>query len=218
MKKTIITLLALCGVASAADVTKDDFGDNLNRVSISLDDVATSFSSGTFAVSFEAESSYALDLNLQMGDGIKGGESFYISVSGNNTYLSITAPNLDLMNSMVMLPAEYRGSFLLQCVNNNGFVITLSHFDEGTQLFTPIHEVTTNCTFPSSLNTATFNVGTSNSNSSSPVSELRIWEGIVTETEMANPPAALSPVVPEPTTASLSLLALAGLAARRRRK
>ena len=214
MKKTIITLLALCGVASAANVTKDDFEDNLNRVSIFLDDVATSFSSGTFAVSFEAESSYALDLNLQMG----GGESFYISVSSNNTYLSITAPNLDLMSSMVMFPAEYSGSFLLQCINNNGFVITLSHFDEGTQLFTPIHEVTTNCTFPSSLNTATFNVGTSNSNSSSPVSELRIWEGIVTETEMANPPAALSPVVPEPTTASLSLLALAGLAARRRRK
>ncbi len=214
MKKTIITLLALCGVASAADVTKDDFEDNLNRVSIFLDDVATSFSSGTFAVSFEAESSYALDLNLQMG----GGESFYISVSSNNTYLSITAPNLDLMSSMVMFPAEYSGSFLLQCINNNGFVITLSHFDEGTQLFTPIHEVTTNCTFPSSLNTATFNVGTSNSNSSSPVSELRIWEGIVTATEMANPPAALSPVVPEPTTASLSLLALAGLAARRRRK
>ena len=214
MKKTIITLLALCGVASAANVTKDDFEDNLNRVSISLDDVATSFSSGTFAVSFEAESSYALDLNLQMG----GGESFYISVSGNDMYLSITAPNLDLMNSMVMFPAEYSGSFLLQCINNNGFVITLSHFDEGTQLFTPIHEVTTNCTFPSSLNTATFNVGTSNSNSSSPVSELRIWEGIVTATEMANPPAALSPVVPEPTTATLSLLALAGLAARRRRK
>ena len=215
MKKTIITLLALAGVASAADVTKDDFGDNLLG-DISLDDVASSFSSGTFAVSFEAESSYALDLNLRMGDGI--GESFYISVAGNSTYLSITAPNLDLMNSMVMWPAEYSGSFLLQCVNNNGFVITLSHFDEGTQLFTPIHEVTTNCTFPSSLNTATFEVGTSNGNSHSPVSELRTWEGIVTETEMANPPAAPSPNVPEPTTATLSLLALAGLAARRRRK
>ena len=61
-------------------------------------------------------------------------------------------------------------------------------------------------------------MGTSNSNSYSPVSELRTWEGIVTETEMANPPAALSPNVPEPTTATLSLLALAGLAARRRRR
>ena len=211
MKKTIITLLALCGVASAANVTKDDFEDNLNRVSIFLDDVATSFSSGTFAVSFEAESSYALDLSLRMGS--EDEESFYISVSGNNTYLSITAPNVDLMSSMAMRPAEYSGSFLLQCVNNNGLVITLSHFDEGTQHFTPIHEVTTNCTFPSSLN-----MGTSNGNSYSPVSELRTWEGIVTETEMANPPAALSPGVPEPTTASLSLLALAGLAARRRRK
>lgn len=216
MKKTIITLLALAGVASAANVTKDDFEDNLNRVSISLDDVATSFSSGTFAVSFEAESSYALDLNLQMGS--EDGESFYISVSGNNMYLSITAPNLDLMSSMVMGPAEYSGSFLLQCVNNNGFVITLSHFDEEKQLFTPIHKVTPNCSFPSSLNTATFRVGLSNGNSYSPVSELRTWEGIVTETEMANPPAAPSPNVPEPTTATLSLLALAGLAARRRRK
>lgn len=48
------------------------------------------------------------------------------------------------------------------------------------------------------------------------VSEIRTWIGVVTADDLANPTPA--PSVPEPTTATLSLLALAGLAARRRRK
>lgn len=216
MKKTLITLLSLCGVASAAEVTKDDFGDNLSGT-INLEDVATSFSSGTFAVSFTVDSSYALDLNLQMGNGINdgiNGESFTIAVAGNNMLLSITAPEVDLMDSYVMYPEEYSGTFLLQCVNDNGIVITLSHFDEGTQLLTEIHSVSSSSPFPSAINTASFTVAFQ----SSSVSELRTWKGEVTSTEMANPPAAPSPTGPEPTTATLSLLALAGLAARRCRK
>lgn len=48
------------------------------------------------------------------------------------------------------------------------------------------------------------------------VEEIRSWTGVVTADNMANPTPA--PSVPEPATATLSLLALAGLAARRRRK
>ena len=44
-------------------------------------------------------------------------------------------------------------------------------------------------------------------------SEVELWRGIVTASDIAT-----TPVIPEPTTATLSLLALAGLAARRRRK
>ena len=43
--------------------------------------------------------------------------------------------------------------------------------------------------------------------------EVKLWRGIVTASDIATTPA-----VPEPTTATLALLALAGLAARRRRK
>lgn len=44
-------------------------------------------------------------------------------------------------------------------------------------------------------------------------SNATVWEGIVTASDLAG-----SPAVPEPTTATLSLLALAGLVARRRRR
>lgn len=47
-------------------------------------------------------------------------------------------------------------------------------------------------------------------------SNATVWEGIVTASDLAGSPD--TPAVPEPTTATLSLLALAGLAARRRRR
>lgn len=47
-------------------------------------------------------------------------------------------------------------------------------------------------------------------------SNATVWEGIVTAGDLAGSPD--TPAVPEPTTATLSLLALAGLAARRRRR
>lgn len=48
------------------------------------------------------------------------------------------------------------------------------------------------------------------------LSNATVWEGIVTAGDIAGSPD--TPAVPEPTTATLSLLALAGLAARRRRR
>lgn len=47
------------------------------------------------------------------------------------------------------------------------------------------------------------------------VSDITVWEGVVEASDLV---AVDTPAVPEPTTATLSLLALAGLAARRRRK
>ena len=54
------------------------------------------------------------------------------------------------------------------------------------------------------------------------VDDIAVWNRALTAEEVATlpmvNPSAESPVVPEPATATLSLLALAGLAARRRRK
>lgn len=49
--------------------------------------------------------------------------------------------------------------------------------------------------------------------SGDPISNISAWEGVVTAADIAS-----SSSIPEPATATLSLLALAGLAARRRRK
>lgn len=48
------------------------------------------------------------------------------------------------------------------------------------------------------------------------MSKATVWDGIVTASDLIA--SEDTPAVPEPTTATLSLLALAGLAARRRRK
>lgn len=65
--------------------------------------------------------------------------------------------------------------------------------------------------FPPEIERVKFTVA----NGSTTVSELRTWTGEVTVEDIKNPPPAGS--VHGPATASLSLLALAGLAARRRR-
>lgn len=47
---------------------------------------------------------------------------------------------------------------------------------------------------------------------------IAVWNRALSAAEVASLPLTVAPAVPEPTTATLSLLALAGLAARRRRK
>jgi len=104
MKKSLLALVALVvmPLAYAADVTKDNFGDNLGG-DIILDDVSSSFDGGTFAVSFEVETLVGLDLNLQMGNGKEqpDGESFYVSIAEKAGYLSMIAPRVDWMSGML---------------------------------------------------------------------------------------------------------------------
>lgn len=50
------------------------------------------------------------------------------------------------------------------------------------------------------------------------VDDIYMWNRALSADEVASLPISTTPAVPEPTTATLSLLALAGLAARRRRR
>lgn len=213
MKKSLLALVALVGMplAYAADVTKDNFGDNLSG-DIILDDVSSSFDGGTFAVSFEVETLLGLNLNLQMGNGKEypDGESFYVSIASGPGYLTMSAPGVDLVNGTLYPLPDYSGTFVVQSIQNDaGISVTLNHFDG--QNYTQVHSITTSYAFPSEINEAKFTVAAG----STTVSELRTWTGEVTVEDIKNPPPAGS--VPEPATATLSLLALAGLAARRRR-
>lgn len=214
MKKSLLALVALVGMplAYAADVTKDNFGDNLSG-DIILDDVSSSFDGGTFAVSFEVETLLGLDLNLQMGNGKEypDGESFYVSIASGPGYLMMSALGANLTNGMLYPLPDYSGTFVVQSIRNDSDIsVTLNHFDG--QNYTLVHSITTSASyFPSEINVAKFTVAAG----STTVSELRTWTGEVTVEDIKNPPPAGS--VPEPATATLSLLALAGLAARRRR-
>lgn len=214
MKKSLLALVALVGMSLvyAADVTKDNFGDNISG-DIILDDVSSSFSGGTYAISFELDTLVGLNLNLQMGNGKEYpyGESFHVSIASGPGYLTMSAPGVDLMSGTLYPLPDYSGTFVVQSIQNDaGISITLNHFDG--QNYTLVHSITTSATyFPSEINVAKFNVAAG----STTVSELRTWTGEVTVEEIKNPPSVA--VVPEPTTATLSLLALAGLAARRRR-
>ena len=60
--------------------------------------------------------------------------------------------------------------------------------------------------------------GGSRASDSVTLDDIAVWNRALSAAEVASLPLTVAPAVPEPTTATLSLLALAGLAARRRRK
>ena len=222
MKKTLFTLIALIGLSSAyaADVTKDDFADNLSGT-ISLEEVATSFNSGTFAVSFEFDGSLHTGqaFTFTLGDNIdKAGHSYQISFECNAMLGILTFGGKDA-NGASATTKEYlwtvpdtQGPLLLQVKDTSA--ITLSYYDNGE--LTTLISLTTNGVLPEEIKLAKLILGSTTATSTA--SNIRIWEGEVTSTEMANPPAVTDKTVPEPATATLSLLALAALAARRRRR
>lgn len=222
MKKTIIALIALAGVAAAADVTQDqttnpDF--SIVDARIDLDDVAKStFEGGTFAISFMLNSLIGVDLKLDMANGLPkpNGESYFVALASNSTYLSLTIPGMNFSPENYLMPTpDLSGAFVIQCVTGaNGTVATLSHLNVNGTSLDEVFSVSSSRPFPTTINTASLSLGPNNTSS---VSDLRTWNGEVTAENMQDPPPA-PPSVPEPTTATLSLLALAGLVARRRRK
>ena len=225
MKKTIIAIMALAGMAQAGEpsayLTKDDSFSVDSKGKISLEEIATSFNTGTFAVSFDVASVLAhtgsnFDFHLGVGDGTTGqdlafsyGEtygmrfvSFGSSLGSGNTMISET-PKL-----LIFQVNDFFGT---------SPSVTLYAYNEGSELSalltgsirTPLHD---------EITIADLTLTSIGGGVIPPAEEvsLSIWQGEVTANDIENPVPA--PSVPEPTTATLSLLALAGLAARRRRK
>ena len=213
MKKAILSILAFIGMtqASYADAyyTKDNFESASGT--INLEDVAYTFSSDAFAISFELDRCLT-DINSsnEFFTLVLGGSSDTYKVSivsmmgimtlsvGNNATAAFTynPPNT---SGPLVLQIEDNGVATL-LYNNNG---TLEQIMKGSD---PVYKV------PDVINYASLTLnGVTASN-------ITTWTGVVTAADLANPTPAPSPGVPEPTTATLSLLTLAGLTSRRRRK
>lgn len=229
MKKTVIALLALAGFVQADDtptylIKNSDFSyyvDEKGKVTgmLDLQDVVETFNTGTFAISFDLFSVLATD---DTGDSFDfkfnyggGGNSLVFSYKALPYGSVLIAPG----NSYQPLDSPINAETLIVQVDDLfGYnpTVTLLGYTEGQELET-IWEDRVPSNPPTSIETANLILHGQGENDS-PLTGigLTIWQGKVTAADMANPTPA--PSIPEPTTATLSLLALAGLAARRRRR
>ncbi len=202
--------MALVCIAQTSYADAYYTGDNFDASSgtVNLEDVTSTFSSEAFAISFE--------LDRSLHDIDNGNKEFFTLVLGGtpDTYrvdivsmgAAMTMGVGNSVSAFTMAAPDTSGPFVLQIkdkgvaslwYNNNG---SLEQIMEGA----PLYKV------PDVIGSATLTfTGVTASN-------IKTWTGVVTAEDLANPTPA--PSVPEPTTATLSLLALAGLAARRRRR
>lgn len=237
MKKTILAILALATFSQAGEtpayVVKDkDFayhsGTGMTGKLI-LDDQLETFNTGTFAISFDLSSVLSSDdtgnsFDFQFGyGGNEAAGNFAFSYAPNpvpgwlqGEYI-LTFPNVDIMSGIGLDSAISADRLIFQVTDFFGDTPTASLFGytEGAELET-FWSVDITSNLPTSITTASLRVcGIGEIYTPLEGIDLTIWHGKVTAADMANPASA--PTVPEPTTSTLSLLALAGLAARRRR-
>lgn len=220
MKKTVIALLALASFVQAGEtyLIKDDNFSQDSPGKITLDDIATTFSTGSFAISFDFASVLSqtggdLDFHFGLGDDNTTGKDLSFSYRMGYVFFG---SSLGSGFTMIFETPE----LLIFQVNDffgNTPTATLYGYSEGAELST-ILSAPISTPIPSTISIATVTL-TSIGGGVKPAPEsvgLAVWQGEVTPNDIENPTPA--PAVPEPATATLSLLALAGLAARRRRK
>lgn len=213
MKKTLFAILAFAGLAqvSFADAyyTKNDF--DASSGSLNLLDVASTFSSGTFAVSFELDKSLTdiFSVNNFFTFILGGPESSFrvdiVCMGPQAMSMGVAGSAGTFPGGFTLSVPQTSGPFVLQVADGDA---TLSYCENGE--LNDIMTVVTDCVIPEVINKATLTFDETTA------SNITTWTGVVTAEDLANPTPA--PSVPEPTTATLSLLALAGLAARRRRR
>lgn len=251
MKKTIITLLALCGVASAADlVAKWDGFSSLTSgdYTFATSGSTTVSSDGILNVVGASGGTATVDitnagLNFTNGFTLNMLVNSVGSYGGNGPYslVGFRGATTEFL-TIACIASDNSGKFCFSGSVNN--ITTTSESNAsletitGTSAYSAITLTFTSTEFKMYLNGNLVATGTPNSgkmttamatetitkialgswagaSSSSRLSEnvaaFAIYDGAMTATEVAA-------LVPEPTTATLSLLALCGLAARRRRR
>ncbi len=228
MKKTIITLLVLAGVAIAdttyvlTDLWKEvKFGtaDALTASNKSMTwDGTKAYTSWYMEFSFTTVTATGFSATITAGPG--GGNSSGLSVSAKSGVITLGSGNTSVIDSTKSL------SFA------TSDVLTFAFYDGKAYLGNKTDNTYISVT-PASTLVTTMTSGTSrawangNPTGSTQIGATKIVNlGALTITageklDMATlmkTGVAQSVTIPEPTTATLSLLALAGLAARRRRK
>ena len=246
MKKTLITLLALCGVASAGEVTFTDLTQNITD---STSGITFTQSTGlftgsvtnyegaaagegsngaiTFAIDWAAAS--ALTGNTCILTLNYDGTTDYSSTSGKSSGIywaadddSIKAWYAGTTNSGGNTASSTNVASAKQTIDGKDYVILTLRYDDigastatkGVSLFTASSEIYEY----HSQGSSSYDKVTSIYINTDLVKAVTIMTGEINDaTAKAGVTNLAAAMVPEPTTATLSLLALAGLAARRRR-
>ena len=174
----------------------------------------------------------AFEFNIVLGDGKNNSTRIDIAstvYSGGIEALTMTATNntasffqYSLLTGGPFLP-DATGPFVLQ-YNLNERNVTFSYVQDGSILTLATVTLKAEASLPPTIDPSasgiTFTTGEGVGQPSDAygiVDNVTTWDGEVSAENVQNPPPA-APAVPEPATATLSLMALCGLAARRRRK
>lgn len=239
MKQLFITLLAICGAGLAAAATGNNNGSAQNGTQITLSNADSWVSDGVFAISFELDHPLNqipyFEFNIVLGDGKNNSTRIDIASAvtsspyfGNIEALTMTASGQTAQFSQTSLQSgpflpDATGPFIVQ-YNQNERNVTFSYVQDGSILelgsVTLKVEASLPPTIDPSVSGITFTTGEGvgqPSDAYGTVDNVTTWDGEVSAENVQNPPPAV-PAVPEPATATLSLMALCGLAARRRRK
>ena len=239
MKKTLIALMAMAGAAFGADYTTEtiwtaQFSNTYKNADGSVKGYTTDLTSpGKFwdasdvATANGAQTRSNKRIHMKGGTYGDWGSDFELSITLTLTGNSITAGHIS------ELKADSTGDWLCMGVNGNG-ALTLSgkngEFTAGTATGTVTVGTVYTLTFVKLGNEVTLSAGDASvtatlSGFTGTIDNIALGgntgEGNrvpVLVSGMVMSSVTPAPAVPEPTTATLSLLALAGLAARRRRK
>lgn len=230
MKKTIITILAMAGVALGSEYTTEkvwtiDFGSqytNGYNVTGDLTSIGTVWDvvgveggtqTGTKRVHLQSgnfgtwDSNFEFSITLTLGQPITASNNWpvFFELLGNGTSLRV-GPYVGDGNYVDIDGNLTKNSEWGATVNSGGtYTITLTKI--GT-------------TVSAAVNGVVSSTGTVAANISGTVDNIFLGGGNYDYYKMNSTVHSISwsSVIPEPTTATLSLLALAGLAARRRRR
>lgn len=224
MKKTLfLFLLSAFGIShvSAGTVTNDVYSFSGSGTPISLgDDVLDALADGgeSFAVSYELQ-------DLTLNDIVTTGGIFFeitdgaktLSV-GYNSFFGFYTSGIGGMTYNNFVPYIDQGVTFLFQYDSDEKSFTFSYYMEYNSETNPhdlteiiSHNLGADNVFEQGISAGSFTINLPFGSADN----IQTWTGTVSADDLANPTPA--PSVPEPTTATLSLLALAGLAARRRR-
>ena len=240
MKNLYLAMLAVCGITLASAATGNNNGSAQNGSQITLTNADSWVSDGVFAISFELDHPLNqipyFEFNIFLGDGKGNGEgnSTRVDIASMVMYGDIEALTMTATNSTAtftqyslqtggpFLP-DATGPFIVQ-YNLNERNVTFSYVKDDSILELASITLKPEASLPPTIAPAasgiTFTTGEGvgqPSDAYGTIDNVTTWHGEVSAEEVKNPPAP-APAVPEPATATLGLLALCGLATRRRRK
>ena len=252
MKKTLIALMALAGVATGATTTTEWSFDNTLSSTGGVEATGTwvAGQNGNAAATYGTDTTYGTYLILDNAGYVKVSNTYWSTGDGKLQLGSAdTSFTISAVVSFDAIPAAGTQVFILGTSNNHdeGFAFTLDGGKLGITAKSVAHHTlssmdalsantwyTLSVTYDASTNEADFSVnGTSVGTYTVPADAgfdpaeantgLAIGSASTGQTQglwsgkIASLSITTTAPIPEPTTATLSLLALAGLAARRRR-